>query len=237
MWHFIVPCFITGGRCARDAAICVRALQKYHWPKGCRVGGILASDWLRSCQSRSKPGPRSGPTFCTFPAELERRGDVLAFNFLRQQTSVTFNKPPQWKDTEKSGDRRALTQTVRPNAPNRAVCYRLRHVCFELRKPTCGTTPSRLRGWCNNWNGLVNDFILTSARCNDASCVSYLLSSHSLSDEVDKTCRVKPLKAPVPLPPPVCSRITQLNFSQLHSPPARAQKASHCACASNDPDL
>lgn len=72
-------------------------------------------------------------------------GCIPALNFLRQQTSVTFNKPPpRWKDAEKSRDRRALTRTVRPNAPDGAFCYRLRHVCFELWKPTCGTAPSRL---------------------------------------------------------------------------------------------
>lgn len=92
---------------------------------------------------REQLGPRARPTFSTFPADNERRGNVARQTSSRGQTTATFIKPRLEKRAWGAIPSAAYTKTVM-KCPDTAFYHQFPHVCFELRKPTCGTTPPPL---------------------------------------------------------------------------------------------
>lgn len=92
---------------------------------------------------REKLGPRARPTFSTFPADNERRGNVARQTSSRGQTTTTFTKPRV--ETRAGGEIPSATYTKTVvKCPDTTFYHPFPHVCFELRKPTCGTTPPPL---------------------------------------------------------------------------------------------
>lgn len=104
--------------------------------------------------------------------------------------------------------------------------FLLRHVCFELKAPTCGGGVSPL---------LMRPTNGPRSRCfppilaSDASRGSYLFSSHSLSGWVSDVQR-NPVGSAGAAASACLLRITQLNFSVASSAGA-GSVALHCACA------
>lgn len=64
--HFIVRCFITKGRTAKEPIIYVSPLDKHDRLTEYTVGGIIPSDWPRDCQSRATRGLALGLLFVLF---------------------------------------------------------------------------------------------------------------------------------------------------------------------------
>lgn len=89
---------------------------------------------------REQLGPRARPTFSTFPADNEQRGNVARQTSSTAPNTATFTKPRLETRAGVEIPSAIRTKTA-AKCPHTAFYSPFPHVCFEPRKPTCGTTP------------------------------------------------------------------------------------------------
>ena len=138
-------------------------------------------------------------------------------------------KRPTAKQSRTRNDRNTTTKDT-----NFTFYSLLRHVCFELQKPTCGdTTPSTLLMHPQNGpRSRIYSTLYTLKRRGDTARASYLFSSHSLSGWVKNVqcnplkCRYRRLRLPGP--------DHAVEFLPVAFTTGAGSVAPHCACAENN---